>query len=311
MRILVALGGNAILQHTEKGTADEQFRNVRHACVQLAGIIKDGHQIVVTHGNGPQVGDILLRDEMAKEVLPPMPLDVCGAESQGMIGYMIQRSLREELKLWHMDTRVATILSETVVDPGDEAFTKPSKPIGPFYTASEASELKETKGWTMVNDSDRGYRRVVPSPRPLSIVETPTISALLQSGVVVIASGGGGIPVAEGVDGAIRGVEAVIDKDLAAAVLASSVKADMLLMLTDVDNVFLDYAKPTARPLERLTRADCIKYLEQGQFAEGSMKPKVEAAVSFIDAGGRVASISSLAGARQAVVLKAGTSISA
>ena len=309
MRILVALGGNAILQHGEKGTAEEQFSNVRRACIYLVDMIEDGHKLVITHGNGPQVGDILLKDEMAKAVLPQMPLDVCGAESQGMIGYMIQRSLREELKRRRIQTQVATILTETVVDPEDAAFKSPSKPIGPFYTGLEASKLEQQSGWVMVNDSGRGFRRVVPSPRPVSIVESPTISNLVDTGIIVIAAGGGGIPVALATDGSIKGIEAVIDKDLAASLLAASVGAEMLLILTDVENIFLDYGKPTAVALTRLTRDECVAYLKKGQFAPGSMGPKVEAAVAFLDSGGKSVVVTTLEKAREAAALQAGTII--
>lgn len=307
MRILVALGGNAILQHQERGSADEQLSNIRRACVHLVEIIEDGHRIAITHGNGPQVGDILLKDEMAKEVLPQMPLDVCGAESQGMLGYMISRSLREELGRRRIDSKVATVLTETLVDPNDPAFKAPSKPIGPFYTETEASKLRQEKGWTVVNDSGRGYRRVVPSPRPLSVVEAPVVSQLFDSGVIVIAAGGGGIPVVSLSDGSTKGVEAVIDKDLSAAVLAADIKADMLLILTDVENVFVDYGRPSARPLTRVTKSEIEGYLKKGQFAAGSMGPKVEAAISFLGSGGKVAVITSLERASEAVELREGT----
>jgi carbamate kinase len=307
LRILVALGGNAILQHQEKGTFDEQLSNIRRACVHLVEIVESGNQIVITHGNGPQVGDILLKDEMAKDVLPPMPLDVCGAESQGMLGYMISRSLREELRRRGINSQVATILTETLVDLNDPAFNAPSKPIGPFYAESEASKLREEKGWTVVNDSDRGYRRVVPSPRPLSVVETSVISRLFDSGVIVIAAGGGGIPIVSLRDGSTRGVEAVIDKDLAAAVLATEIKADMLLILTDVENVFVDYGRPSARPLTRVTKSEIEGYLNDGQFAAGSMRPKVEAAIAFLNTGGKSAVITSLERASGAVELREGT----
>lgn len=307
MRILVALGGNAILQHQERGSADEQLSNIRRACVHLVEIIEDGHRIAITHGNGPQVGDILLKDEMAKEVLPQMPLDVCGAESQGMLGYMISRSLREELGRRRIDSKVATVLTETLVDPNDPAFKAPSKPIGPFYTETEASKLRQEKGWTVVNDSGRGYRRVVPSPRPLSVVEAPVVSQLFDSGVIVIAAGGGGIPVVSLSDGSTKGVEAVIDKDLSAAVLAADIKADMLLILTDVENVFVDYGRPSARPLTRVTKSEIEGYLKKGQFAAGSMGPKVEAAISFLDSGGKVAVITSLERAPEAVEFREGT----
>jgi len=308
MKILVALGGNAILQRQERGTAEEQFSNVRRACVHLAEIVKDGHHIIVTHGNGPQVGDILLKDEIAKDTLPPMPLDVCGAESQGMIGYMIQRSLRDELTKVGVRSSVVTLITETVVDKDDDAFRSPSKPIGPFYTGEQAAKLRQ-KGWVLVDDSGRGFRRVVPSPRPLSIVEAPVIKSLFEAGVVVVAAGGGGIPVDVLPDGTSGGVEAVIDKDHGASTLASKVGADMLLILTDVEGVFLDYGKPSARLLSRLTRTECRDYLEKDQFPAGSMRPKVEAAVDFLDSGGKTAVITSLENAREAVFLRKGTVI--
>ena len=255
LRILVALGGNAILQREGKGTAEEQFENVRKACRHLVGIIQQGHSIVITHGNGPQVGDILLKDELSKDTLPPMPLDVCGAESQGMIGYMIQQSLRNELRRVGLGLQVTTVLTETVVDANDPGFSHPTKPVGPFYSASEAAELKEKKGWDLINDSGRGYRRVVPSPIPQSMVQGEMIRELMDIGAIVIAAGGGGIPVTS--DGESRGVEAVIDKDLSAAVLAKVVEADVLMILTDVEKVYLDYNKPGQRPIEKLTVREC------------------------------------------------------
>jgi carbamate kinase len=307
LRILVALGGNAILQHKEKGTADEQFLNVRRACTHLVEIIKDGHQVVITHGNGPQVGDILLKDELAKETLPPMPLDICGAESQGMIGYMIQQSMRDELRRSGIDTPVVTILTETLVDPRDPAFSKPTKPIGPFYTAMEATRLREEKGWYIVNDSGRGYRRAVPSPDPRSIVQGDAIRKLVDHDVIVIAAGGGGIPVT--LPDASKGVEAVIDKDLGASVLASVVSAEVLLILTDVEKVFLDYGRPNQRPVDRMTLQDCRKFLEEGEFAAGSMGPKIESAVRFLESGGSRALITSLEMAGEAIAGRAGTTI--
>jgi len=305
-RILIALGGNAILRKGEKGTAAEQLDNVRIACRHVARIVRRGHSVVLTHGNGPQVGDILLKDELARRTLPPMPLDVCGAESQGMLGYMIQQSLRNELAAAGLRMDVATILTETVVDPADPAFRKPTKPIGPFYTRAEAARLK-AKGWTLVNDSGRGYRRVVPSPHPLSMVQGNVIRELLDAGAVVIAAGGGGVPVTAG--GESRGVEAVIDKDLGAAVLASLVGARILLILTDVDEVYIDYEKETQRPLERMVLKDCERLLRAGQFAAGSMGPKVESAIAFLRSGGRRAIITSLEKAEDALDGKAGTTI--
>ncbi len=307
MRILVALGGNAILQREGKGTAEEQFANVRRACRHLVGIIHQGHKLTITHGNGPQVGDILLKDELAKGTLPQMPLDVCGAESQGMIGYMIQQSLRNELRRAGLDSQVATVLTETVVDGSDPAFKAPTKPIGPFYSASDAARLKDEKGWRLIDDSGRGFRRIVPSPIPLSIVQGPMIRELMDLGVVVIAAGGGGIPVTSGAEA--RGLEAVIDKDLGAAILAKMVDAEVLLILTDVERVFLDYAKPSQRPIDKMTVEECKRYLAQGQFPAGSMGPKIESAVSFLESGGERVIITSLESAEEALAGRAGTTI--
>jgi carbamate kinase len=307
LRILVALGGNAISSQKIEGTAEEQFDNVRRACKHLVGIIRQGHKITITHGNGPQVGDILLKEELAKDILPYMPLDVCVAESQGMIGYMIQQSLRNELKRVGLNMQVATILTETMVDANDPAFQNPTKPIGPFCTAREAARLRKEKGWQLVNDSGRGFRRTVPSPLPLSIVQGEIIRELMDKGVIIIAAGGGGIPVSSGSPS--EGCEAVIDKDLSAAVLAYIVKAKVLLILTDVEKVFLNYGKPSQRSIRTMTVKKCRKLLEQGQFPSGSMGPKIESAVRFLESGGKRAIISSLEKAEEALAGKAGTTI--
>ncbi len=310
MKILVALGGNAILRRGARGTAREQFASVDAACKRLVEILKDGNQIAITHGNGPQVGDILLAGEMAKSVIAPMPLDVCGAESQGMIGYMMQQSMGDELRLAGIRASVATILTQTVVDGDDPAFRNPTKPIGPFYSEPEAEILRKEKGWGIVNDSGRGYRRVVPSPLPKSIVEAPIIARLFDAGVIVIAAGGGGIPVTISKDGSIMtGVEAVIDKDLGGALLAGVIGAECLLVLTDVDRVFLNYGTPNQIPLRRMTLAEARRHIEEGQFAPGSMRPKIEAAVNFIESGGKIALITSLENARDALYGREGTAI--
>lgn len=307
MRILVALGGNAILQRKGRGTAKEQLDNVRRACGHLVGMVKQGHKLVITHGNGPQVGDILLKDELAKATLPPMPLDVCGAESQGMIGYMIQQAMRNELRTVGLDLQVVTVLTETVVDANDPAFNNPTKPIGPYYTATEAARLKEEKGWHLMNDSERGYRRAVPSPIPSSIVQGQVIRDLTDLGAIVIAAGGGGIPVTAAYPS--KGLEAVIDKDLAAAILAKMVKAEVLMLLTDVEKVFLDYNKPGQRPIDKMTVQECRRLLHQGQFPAGSMGPKVESAVQFVESGGDRAIITSLEMGENALAGGAGTII--
>jgi carbamate kinase len=307
LRIVVALGGNAILTRESKGTAEEQFEKVRRACKHLVGIIQQGHRVTITHGNGPQVGDIILKDELAKDALPQMPLDVCGAESQGMIGYMIQQSLRNELRMVGLDLQVATVLTETVVDADDPAFKNPTKPIGPFYSAREAARCKEENGWSLVKDGKRGYRRTVPSPIPLSIVQGQMVRELMDLGAIVIAAGGGGIPVTSGDESG--GVEAVIDKDLGAAVLAKVVKAEVLLILTDVEKVFLDFGRPNQRPLDRMTVQECRTFLEEGQFPAGSMGPKIESAIKFLESGGTRVIITSLEKAEEALAGRAGTTI--
>jgi carbamate kinase len=309
-RIVVALGGNAILKHKEKGTAEEQFANVREACTHLAELVKEHHHLLITHGNGPQVGDILLQNELSRDTLPPMPLDVCGAESQGMIGYMLQQSLDNMLRSSGMRIPVVTILTQTLVARDDPAFSSPSKPVGPFYTALEASALRKERGWKIINDSGRGFRRVVPSPRPVSILEGKTIKHASDSGAIVITAGGGGIPVIEDEEGYLQGVEAVIDKDHSAALLATLVDAEILLILTDVEKVALNFGKADQQDLNHLNVQEATKYLEEGQFPPGSMGPKVEAAIEFLKAGGKKAIITSLDLKTEALQGRAGTTIS-
>jgi carbamate kinase len=307
-RVLIALGGNAILKHKDSGTAGEQMNNVRQVCHLIARLVQDGYHLAITHGNGPQVGDILLKNEIAKNVLPPMPLDICGAESQGMIGYMLQQSLDNELRLLGIDRKIATILSQTVVDADDPAFSDPNKPIGPFYTAMEASTLKEERGWTLINDAGRGYRRVVPSPDPVEIIEGGMIRTLYEEGFLVVASGGGGVPVIQDRDtGTIRGVEAVIDKDRSAAVLARMIGAKIFLILTDVDNAYLNYERPDQRPLGRIPVAEAKTHLAAGHFLKGSMRPKIESAIRFLESGGEIAIVTSPRLAGKALAGEAGT----
>jgi len=310
MKVLVSLGGNAILKHGQKGTAEEQAVNVQNTAKHLATLLRRGERIAITHGNGPQVGNILLQNEIANETLPPMPLDVCGAESQGMIGYMLQRALRSELESGESNVPVATIVSQTLVDAEDPAFKNPTKPVGPFYTATEARQLRESKGWHIISDSGRGYRRVVPSPTPLDILEKETIIRLFETGTVVISVGGGGVPVIRDKDGKIRGVEAVLDKDRTAALLAKILGVEALLILTDVEKVFINYGKPDQRALDRMNVQECRKYLAQGQFPEGSMGPKIQSAVSFLSgSSGRRVVIASLEKAEEALKGSAGTTI--
>jgi carbamate kinase len=308
-KVLVALGGNAILKHKEKGTAEEQFENVRRTCEHLVRLIKDGYKLAITHGNGPQVGDILLKNELSKNVLPSMPLDVCGAQSQGMIGYMLQQSMRNEMEKVGVNVPAVSLITQTIVDKNDVAFKKPSKPIGPFYKAADAERLREEKGWVMVEDSGRGYRRVMPSPKPIDIVEKDTARTLFESGAIVIAVGGGGVPVVIRGDGGLEGTDAVIDKDLGAQIFASEIRAEVLLMLTDVEKVSLNYGKPNQIDIDEMTVVEAKRYLQEGHFAPGSMGPKVEAAIKFLEAGGEKAVISSLETGRDAMKGKAGTTI--
>ena len=310
MKVLVSLGGNAILKHGQKGTAEEQEANVQNTAKHLASLLRRGEKIAITHGNGPQVGNILLQNEIAKETLPAMPLDVCGAESQGMIGYMFQRALRSELGSRGPNLPVVTIVSQTLVDAEDPAFKNPTKPVGPFYTAKEAQQLRETKGWHIISDSGRGYRRVVPSPTPLDIIEKETIIRLFETETVVIGVGGGGVPVIREENGELRGVEAVLDKDRTAALLAKILGVETLLILTDVDKVFINYAKSDQRALDKVTVQECRKYLAEGQFPSGSMGPKIESAVSFLqDSTGKRVVIASLEMAEEALKGRAGTTI--
>ena len=310
MKVLVSLGGNAILKHGQRGTAEEQQANVQNTAKHLASLLRRGEKIAITHGNGPQVGNILLQNEIAKETLPAMPLDVCGAESQGMIGYMFQRALRSELGSRGPNLPVVTIVSQTLVDAEDPAFKNPTKPVGPFYTAKEAQQLRETKGWHIISDSGRGYRRVVPSPTPLDIIEKETIIRLFETGTVVIGVGGGGVPVIREENGELRGVEAVLDKDRTAALLAKILGVETLLILTDVDKVFINYAKSDQRALDKVTVQECRKYLAEGQFPSGSMGPKIESAVSFLqDSTGKRVVIASLEMAEEALKGRAGTTV--
>jgi carbamate kinase len=295
MKILVALGGNAILRNGGKRTAAEQRATIDSTSKKLARLIGEGHDIALTHGNGPQVGDILLAYDSAKSVVSPMPLDVCGAQSQGMIGYMLQQSLENQLRSAGIVKNVATVLTQTVVSATDKAFANPTKPIGQFYDEVESKELERKNGWSMVDDSNRGFRRVVPSPNPVSFLESETIKCLFDDGAVVIAAGGGGVPVVKDVrSGRYTGVEAVIDKDLAAALLARLLGVDLLMILADVDGVFLDYGKPEQKLVGRMSIREARKYLAEDQFPAGSMGPKVEATVRFIESGGKRAVIGSL-----------------
>ncbi len=284
--LVVAFGGNAILPSGQRGTLDEQREHVCAMSAQLGRLVRDGHRVVVTHGNGPQVGDIMLRSELASPIVPPVTLDVAGAMSQGQIGYMLQQEIRNYLSAWGAASSVCTLVVQVVVDFADPAFQAPTKPIGRFYNAGEAETMRRERGWIMAEDAGRGYRRVVASPAPQSIVEWPAVKALIDSGVLVIAAGGGGVPVAYDNAGRLHGVEAVIDKDLSAWRLGSLVRARTLALLTEVEAVTLDYGTHEQRQLGVVSMEEMQAAYHSGQFPAGSMGPKVRAALGFLVEGG-------------------------
>ena len=308
MRSIIALGGNAMTGPDGSATPEAQDRAIRTATEHIADLVAAGVDVVVTHGNGPQVGNLLVKNELAAGVVPPVPLDWCGAQTQGTIGFLILDSLEAALRARGVDRRVAAVVSRTLVDGDDPGFRKPTKPIGRYLPADEAKVLIE-HGQTWEDRGDKGWRRVVASPEPLEIVDAPAIAALADAGFVVVASGGGGIPVVRGEDGSLHGVEAVIDKDLAAALLARAVGADLLVIATDVEHAVLDYGTPHARPIGAVTPAELRRYAAAGQFASGSMGPKVEAVVRFVENGGHRAVITSLERIMQAARGDAGTII--
>ncbi len=288
-RIVVALGGNALLRKGDRGTAAEQEARSVAAMDAIAPLLTPDRQVVITHGNGPIVGNILIRQQVARHVVPPMPLDVCGGESQGNIGYLLERALLQVLRQRGTSRPVATLLSLVEVDPRDPAFLHPTKPVGPFLSATEADELGSSVPVTC--DADRGFRRVVASPIPRRIIESAAIDALLAAGVVVITLGGGGVPVALDSKGCVTGVEAVIDKDLSSSLLAREMGARSLIILTDIDRVYLDFLSTRRQAVKRMTAAEAEKHLRRGEFLPGSMAPKVEAGIAFLQSGGQRALI--------------------
>ncbi len=307
MRIVIALGGNALLRPKEKGTFEEQSFNARLACSQLVQLMRD-HEVVLTHGNGPQVGKIFLQNQLCRDTVSPMPLHVCGAMSQGQIGYMLQQQLANMLLEEGLSREVVSITTQVVVSPDDPSFQNPTKPIGSFYTAEEAAQFMRLNNETWIEDSGRGWRKVVPSPEPQGIVEAEVIKALLEKRIVVIASGGGGIPVIAD-NNVYRGVEAVIEKDLAGELLAELVGADIFMCLTDVNFAALHYGTEIEQNLRLVSAAEMETYAAQGHFAAGSMGPKVQAALRFVANGGKRAVIAALDTAVQAFLGREGTQI--
>ncbi len=306
--ILLAVGGNSLIRAGEKGTIAEQLANARRTAREVVGLIRDGYRIVLTHGNGPQVGAALLRSEAGSTQVPGLPLDVCDAATQGEIGYILQQSLEGEFESAGFHVPVISLITQSVISLDDPAMQHPNKPVGPFYSRQEAEERKRRLGWEIVEDAARGYRRVVPSPEPIEIVELEVIRDLVARGVLVIACGGGGIPIARR-NGRPVGVEAVIDKDRASALLASHLGVDLFVISTDTDFVYLDYKKPTQRPLCQVNASDLELYLAAGHFAPGSMLPKIESVLRFLWEGGKdkAAIIASAENLRRAVAGETGT----
>ncbi|PNR89283.1 carbamate kinase [Petrotoga sp. 9T1HF07.CasAA.8.2] len=305
---IVAIGGNALSQPKESPTAENMLKNLENTAKCLVELVKKNYKIVITHGNGPQVGNILVQQDIAKEVIPPFPLDVNGAMTQGYIGYMISQMLKNVLTAEHMEKDVSSIVTQVLVDKDDPAFNNPSKPIGPFYTEEEANTFIKEKGWSMVEDAGRGWRRVVPSPEPLEIVEIKAIKQLVKDNNITIAAGGGGIPVVKE-ENKLKGVEGVIDKDRASALLAIELDADEFIILTAVEKVFINFNKPNQQAISSMTVNQAIQYMKEGHFSKGSMLPKIEACTNFVLKTGRSALITDLTKLVDALEGKTGTII--
>lgn len=304
---VVAIGGNAVNRPGEEATAENMMKNLAETARFLVSMLDD-YDIVITHGNGPQVGNLLVQQELAKHVIPPFPLDVNDAQTQGSLGYMIALTLGNELRKRNIQRDIAAVVTQIIVDKNDPGFQKPSKPVGPFYSKEEAEKLQQEKGWIMKEDAGRGWRRVVPSPIPLDIVEKNVIKTLVEKDMIVIAAGGGGIPVIQE-NGTLKGVEAVIDKDRASALLAKEIDADILIILTGVEKVYINYNKPDQKALDHLTVEEAKKYLAEGQFPSGSMGPKIEAAIDFVTSTGRECLITDMAVLDKALKGLTGTKI--
>lgn len=309
-KLVIALGGNALQEAGKPATAQAQLEVVEKTSEYIADIVERGYEVIVAHGNGPQVGRIVIQNEAASAATPAMPFDVCGAMSQGMIGYHIQQGLSKVLRHRGINKNVVTVVTQVVVDKDDPKFKAPSKPIGPFYTEEEAKAIAEEKGYTMKEDAGRGWRRVVASPLPVEIVELDAVKTLNDAGFVVVTVGGGGIPVIRNEAGDLEGVAAVIDKDLASEKLARDMDADALVILTAVEKVSINFKKPDQKDLDRMSAAEAKQYIKEGHFAPGSMLPKIEAALNFVESKpGRIAIITSLDKAVDAIEGRAGTTI--
>ena len=309
-KAVLALGGNAIIQPGQKGIISEQFKNTRESLGGIVELITQGYQLAITHGNGPQVGNMLIQQNAGIDKnIAPLPLGVLNAATEGTMGYMIEQSLQNALKINNITTEVITIITQVIVDKNDPSVLNPTKPVGPFYTSEQAQKCKNDFGWAMVEDAGRGYRQVVPSPLPLDIVPFKTIKQLVENDNIVIACGGGGIPIYIDEQGGYEGVDAVIDKDFASALLANKIDADLLVILTGVDRVAINFGTPEQKEIEKMTIEEAQKYFDDGQFPKGSMGPKIQAAIRFIKNGGKKVLITSIERIVEAIDGKTGTII--
>ena len=308
---LIAFGGNALLPETQRGIQAEQEKNAQKAAELMVHIVRKGYELIIVHGNGPQVGNLLIQMEEAVTKIPPYTLDICDAMTEGSMGFMLERAITNELRRRSIDKDVITLITPVLVDRHDPAFGKPTKPVGPFYTKYRAQQLAREKKWAMIEDAGRGYRKVVPSPKPIDIVPKWIIHDLVEAGRIVIAAGGGGIPVILNNRGLYEGVEAVIDKDYASSLIAREVKADLFIILTGTDKVYIDFGKPSQREAPVLPIAEAQDLLDQGQFPPGSMGPKIRAAIEYITAGGREVLITDAAHLKAALIGRSGTRITA
>jgi carbamate kinase len=310
--VLIAIGGNSVIKDTSRQDVEAQYEAICETAIHIADLAESGCSVVITHGNGPQVGFLLRRSEIAQAVegLHPIPLVSCGADSQGALGYQIQQAMDNEFRKRGMDKLSVSLITQVLVDRDDPAFQKPTKPIGSFYSDDMIQTVKaEHPEWVMVNDAGRGWRRVVASPEPKEILEAKVVQSLIESGYCVVAAGGGGIPVFRDADGYLRGVDAVVDKDFASGLLASRLKADTLVISTGVPKVYIDYGKPTQKALDRVAAEELKRYAAEGHFAAGSMLPKVEAVIRFMERGGREAIITNPESLSDAVSGKGGTRV--
>lgn len=306
---LIAFGGNAILPNNQRGLQSEQMKNAQRAAQLMIHIVKKGYDLIIVHGNGPQVGNLLIQMEESITKIPPFSLELCDAMTEGSMGFMLEKALINELRKNSVDKEVATLITQVVVDRDDPAFDNPSKPIGPFYSKDRASMLKKQKNWKMIEDAGRGYRKVVPSPKPIDVVPKYVIRDLVHAGKIVIAAGGGGIPVIINGNGLFQGVEAVIDKDYAASMIAREAKAELFIILTNVSRVYRNYDKPDKEPISVLPVDKAQEYLACGQFPPGSMGPKIEAAIEYIQNGGEKVIITSANHLKASLINRSGTTI--